>query len=146
MTKRVVAPVIGVTPQAIADYYHVKVGGITNSYVDYYVTARDMYGNTYNSPIQHVHVGVGQSSSSGGGGNGCNGRVCVSPSPPTNNTSVTIQYYPSGGPIPSASAYYIHLGWNNWGTVVSPDAAMSFKLRLQSLGIQRYRSFNRQPT
>lgn len=128
MTQRVVAPVIGVTPQAIANYYYAKVRGITNAYTDYYVAATDARGNTYNSPIQHVYVGSGQLGSGGSDANtnGCSGRVCVSPAPPTNNAAVTIQFYPSGGPIPTASAYYIHLGWNNWHPVISPDAAMSF--------------------
>ena len=58
MTQRVVAPVVGVTPQYIADYYYAKVSGITNAYVDYYVTAADNRGNTYKSPIQHVWVGT----------------------------------------------------------------------------------------
>ena len=49
MTQRVVAPVIGVTPQYIADYYYAKVRGITNSYVDYYVTR-------HRQPRQHLQV------------------------------------------------------------------------------------------
>ena len=58
MTQRVVTPVLGVTPQYIADYYHAKVSGITNSFVDYYVTASDARGNLFKSPIQHVWVGL----------------------------------------------------------------------------------------
>ena len=56
MTKRVVSPVIGASPQFIADYYHAKVTGLSNTFVDYYVTATDTHGNTFNSPIQHVYV------------------------------------------------------------------------------------------
>jgi hypothetical protein len=58
MTQRV-TPVIGVTPQYIADYYYTKVSGISNAFVDYYVSATDARGNTYKSPIQHVWVGAG---------------------------------------------------------------------------------------
>jgi len=126
MTKRVVAPGAGVTPQYIADYYYAKVSGITNAYVDYYVTAVDNYGNTYKSPIQHVWVGTAPGGSSGGNSSGCNGRVCVSPVPPAAGTPVTIQFSPAGGPLASASAISIHLGWNNWNPVVSPDAPMTF--------------------
>jgi glycosyl hydrolase family 57 len=56
MTKRVAAPVIGVTPQFIADYYYAKLTGLSDTFVDYYVTATDTRGNTFNSPIQHVYV------------------------------------------------------------------------------------------
>ena len=125
MTQRVVAPVLGVTPQYLADYYYAKVGGVTNSYVDYYVTATDARGNTYKSPIQHVWVGQNL----GGGGantNGCNGRVCVLPASPTQGNSVTISYDPTGGPIAGAGTVKIHLGWNNWATVANPDPAMTF--------------------
>jgi len=125
MTARVVAPVIGITPQYLADYYYAKVRGITNSYVDYYLIGTDNRGNTYKSPIYHVWVGTGQS---GGGGNpdGCNGRVCVSPAQPVAGAPVTVQFTPAGGPLAGAGAIYIHLGWNNWNPVVSPDPAMTF--------------------
>ena len=128
MTKRVVAPVLGVTPQYLADYFYAKVSGVTNSFVDYYLTATDALGNTFNSAIQHVYVGAGKPSSAGGGGNtnGCNGRVCLSPAPATNGAPVTILYSPAGGPIASASSLFIHLGWNNWSTVISPDATMTY--------------------
>ncbi len=125
MTQRVVTPVIGVIPHFIADYYYAKVTGITNAYVDYYVTATDGRGNTSKSPIQHVWVGSGQPGTTSGG-NGCNGRVCVSPAQPVAANPVTIQFYPAGGPLASASSAYIHLGWNAWNPVVSPDPAMTF--------------------
>src|SRR5262249_6793868 len=96
MTQRVVSPIIGVTPQYIADYSYAKVSGVTNNFVDYYVSAADSYGNTYKSPIQHVWVGVGLS---GGNAPGCNGRTCVSPTVPVAATPVTIQFYPPGGPL-----------------------------------------------
>jgi hypothetical protein len=103
------------------------VRGITNAYVDYYVTATDARGNTFNSPIQHVWVGAGSSPADGGGDtNGCSGRVCVAPSPPVAGEPVTIYYDPTGGPLGGTSTARIHLGWNNWSTVVSPDPVMTF--------------------
>ena len=125
MARRVVNPIIGVTPQYMADYFYAKVSGITNSFVDYYITGTDSLGNSYKSPIQHVWVGSGQPGRVVSG-NGCNGRACVSPAPPTAGTPVTVLYYAAGGPLASATTVDIHLGWNNWGTVISPDPAMTF--------------------
>jgi hypothetical protein len=122
MTQRVTPDSSGYTPQYMADYYYTKVTGITNSFVDYYVSATDSYGNTYKSPIQHVWVGAGTGDGSGGGG----GPVSVSPAPPVAGNPVTIQYVATGRNIASANPVYIHLGWNNWNPVVSQDAAMTF--------------------
>ena len=124
MTQRVVTPALGATPQYIADYYYAKVSGVSNAFVDYYVTATDARGNVFKSPIQHVFVGAGSGGSANA--NGCNGRVCVSPAPPTASSPVTIQFHPTGGPLASAGTVKIHLGWNNWTPVVSPDLAMTF--------------------
>ena len=83
MTRRVTPDSSGYTPQYIADYYYSQVTGITNAFVDYYVSATDAYGNTYKSPIQHVWVGAGSGGGSGngntGGGGGSSGPVTVSP-------------------------------------------------------------------
>jgi len=121
MTQRVTAPVSGETPQYIADYYYAKVSGVSNAFVDYYVSATDARGNAYKSPIQHVWVGAGS-----GGGSSSGGPVSVSPATPVAGNSVTIQYVATGRAIASANPVYIHLGWNNWNPVVSPDAAMTF--------------------
>ena len=123
MTQRITRDSSGYTPQYMADYYYAKVSGISNAFVDYYVSATDSYGNTYKSPIQHVWVGVGSGGSSGGGSGG---PVTVSPAPPVAGNQVTIQYVAAGRNISSANPVYIHLGWNNWNPVVSPDAAMTF--------------------
>lgn len=120
MTQRVVAPSIGVTPQYIADYYYAKVSGITNAFVDYYVSAADSFGNVYTSPIQHVYVGAGSGPTGGGG----SGPVTVSPALPVEGNPVTIQYNSAGRNLANAAEVYIHLGWNNWDPVISPDAAM----------------------
>jgi hypothetical protein len=126
LTLRVVPPTLGVTPQYIADYYYAKVTGVTNAYVDYYVSATDRLGNTSQSPIQHVWVGAGSGGSGGGNGNGCDGAVCITPAAPVAGSQVTIQYDPAGGPIASATNVDIHLGWNGWNPVVSPDAPMTY--------------------
>jgi hypothetical protein len=120
MTQRV-TNAMSVTPQYIADYYYTRVSGISNAFVDYYVSATDARGNTYKSPIQHVWVGAGS-----GGGGSSGGSVSVSPAPPVGGNAVTIQYVAAGRNLSSASQIYIHLGWNNWNPVVSPDAAMTF--------------------
>jgi hypothetical protein len=127
MVRRVSSPVSGYTPEYIADYYYAQVTGISNVFVDYYVSATDAYGNTRNTPIQHVWVGSGGGSSGGGGNtNACEGRACVSPSPPVQSNPVTISYNTNGSPIATANPVRIHLGWNNWATVISPDPVMTF--------------------
>ncbi len=123
MTRRVTPMVAGYTPEYIADYYYTQVIGISNAFVDYYVSATDSYGNTRKTPIQHVWVGAGTGGGSGGNGGG---PVTVSPAPPVAGNSVTIQYVATGRAIASANPVYLHLGWNNWNPVVSPDAAMTF--------------------
>jgi hypothetical protein len=125
MTKRIVAPVTGVTPEYIADYYYAKVTGISNVFVDYYVSATDARGNLYKSPIQHVWVGGGSGGGSGSGGGG-SGPVTLSPAPPVAGNAVTIQYNVTGRNLAAANPVKIHLGWNNWATVLSPDATMTF--------------------
>ena len=125
MTQRVTPNSSGYTPEYMADYYYSKVSGITNAFVDYYVSATDAHGNIYRSPIQHVWVGTGSGGSSGNGGSG-SGPVTVSPSSPVAGNSVTIQYVATGRAIASANTVYLHLGWNGWSPVVSPDPAMTF--------------------
>ncbi len=123
MVRRVTSPVSGATPQYIADYYYARVIGVSNAFVDYYVSATDTRSNTYQSPIQHVWVGAGSGTVGGGGGSTA---VTVSPDPPVAGNAVTIQYVATGRNLSTASQIYIHLGWNNWNPVVSPDGAMTF--------------------
>lgn len=125
MTQRVAANSSGYTPQYMADYYYSKVTGISNAFVDYYVSATDARGNTFRSAIQHVWVAAG---SGGGGGGSGGGPVTVSPAPPVSGNAVTIQYNAAGRNLASANPVKIHLGYNNWqtGTILSPDPAMTF--------------------
>jgi len=122
MIQRISPDSSGYTPQYMADYYYTQVTTVSNAFVDYYVSATDSYGNTYKSPIQHVWVGAGSGGSSGGSG----GPVSVSPAAPVVGNPVTIQYVATGRAIASASQVYIHLGWNNWNPVITPDATMTF--------------------
>ena len=57
--------------------------------------------------------------------NPCNGRACVAPAPMTPGNPATITYTPAGGPLTNAPQVYIHYGWDNWNTVISPDAPMT---------------------
>jgi Glycosyl hydrolase family 57 len=78
MTRRIAPNSSGYTPEYSADYYYTKVAGISNAFVDYYVSATDAYGNTAKSPIQHVWVGA----TTTGGASGSGGPVSVTPAPP----------------------------------------------------------------
>jgi hypothetical protein len=122
MTRRIAANSSGYTPRYQADYYYTFVAGISNSFVDYYVRATDSYGNVRNTPLQHVWVGAGSS----GGGNGSGPVVSLSTNPPVAGEPVTIQYNPAGRALADAPNVYLHLGWNNWNPVVSPDTVMTF--------------------
>lgn len=123
MQRRVTPDSSGYTPEYMADYYYAKVTGLTNVYADYYVSATDAHGNTYRSPIQHVWISDGSGAGGGGGGDNV---VSVSPAPPVAGESVTVQYNPAGRVLASANPIYIHLGWNGWSPIVSPDPAMTF--------------------
>ena len=124
MTYRYTPNSSGYTPQYQADYYYAKVTGITNAYVDYYVSAMDAHGNTFKSPIQHVWVAAGNG---GGGSSSSSGSVVsVSPAAPVAGNPVTIAYVATGRALASAASIYLHLGWNNYSTIVSPDIAMTY--------------------
>ncbi|MCB2155953.1 hypothetical protein KQI84_13810 [bacterium] len=51
--------------------------------------------------------------------------VTVDPNPPVAGSDVLITYNPTGGPLASASAVYIHVGINDWAEVADPDEAMT---------------------
>ena len=124
MTLRVATNSSGYSPQYMADYYYAKVTGITNAYVDYYVSATDAHGNIFRSAIQHVWVAAGNGSNGGGGTGGS--VVSVSPAAPVAGNSATIAYIATGRALASAANIYLHLGWNNYSLIVTPDVAMTY--------------------
>lgn len=107
-------------PAYISDHFSVQVTGIRSKLIDYYVEATDAKGFVTKTDIQHVWIGDG-SGASGTGGD----RVTVTPNPPEPGQLLTVQYNATGGPIAGAPSVRIHLGKNNWSTVVSPDPVMS---------------------
>ncbi|HED52869.1 MAG TPA: hypothetical protein ENJ00_01535 [Phycisphaerales bacterium] len=112
-------------PQQIATQYSARLTGLSDALVDYYVEATDTLGYTTRSPIQHVWIGDGSGSNPGGD------RVSILPDPAIAGENVTISYDASGGPIASASAVYLHYGFDGWSTVISPDPAMTFDAATQ---------------
>ena len=107
-------------PTAMADYYWAKVTGYTNVLLDYYIMAVDSRGNTNRSDIQHVWVDAGSVEAPG------NPRVTLTPAAPGAGDPVTISYDATTGPIAAANPVKLHLGWNRWASVVSPDASLTF--------------------
>jgi hypothetical protein len=65
----------------------------------------------------------------------CNGRVCVAAVPLVPGNPATVSYSPVGGPIAGAGSIYLHLGWNKWATVLSPDPLMTYN---SGLGVWQY--------
>lgn len=118
-----------VTPTYIADHASATITGQSNKLIDYYVEAVDAQGNVGRSPIKHVWVG--DQGSSGGGGTTTGSRVTITPSAPVAGHTTFVQYNPAGGPLQSAGTILMHYGFSNWGTVVSPDPAMSYNATSQ---------------
>jgi Glycosyl hydrolase family 57 len=88
MTRRVVPNQLTPVPQYYADYYYAKITGISDSYVDYYVTATDQKGNVSNTPIQHVYVASNP-----------NGTPTPTPTP-TPTATPTATPTPAATPVP----------------------------------------------
>ncbi len=107
-------------PAYIADQYTAYVTGVRDELVDYYVEAVDGRGNLKRSPIQHVYVGDGSGSPGGGGP-----RMAVAPEPPVAGQAATLSYNPAGGPLYASSAFFAHIGFNNWQNVITPDLPMT---------------------
>ena len=99
--------------------YGGMITGLENTLVDYYVEAVDGNGNVTRSDIQHVYVG---SATSPPGGT----TVTIGPDPAQAGQPVTISYDPTGGPLAGASQVYLHYGFDNWDTIISPDPPMNF--------------------
>jgi WD40 repeat protein/serine/threonine protein kinase len=62
----------------------------------------------------------------------CCGRVCLSSGRNEADGTVTVQYKTAGGPMIFEKKVSIHLGWNNWESVVEPDPSMTFDPESQS--------------
>jgi len=123
MTQRSAANSSGYSPQYMADYYYSKVTGITNAFVDYYVSATDAHGNASKTPIQHVYVGAG---GGGGGNNGSSGPVSITPTNPVAGGQVTVQYVATGRELSTANQINLHPGFNNYSIIISPDVPMTY--------------------
>lgn len=74
-----------ILPDYIANEYYAQVSGLSDTLVDYYIEASDIYGNVFKTPIQHVYVGT-YTPGSGGGTYGVNWL----PSNPANTDAITI--------------------------------------------------------
>ncbi|GAB4323237.1 MAG: hypothetical protein Kow0059_18520 [Candidatus Sumerlaeia bacterium] len=107
-------------PTYIADFYYARITGQRNVLLDYYVEAEDTKGNVERSAIQHVWVGDGQ------GGTGPGGRVEWRPDPLGAGFPATILYNAAEGPLASAGQIFIHIGFNGWQNIMSPDPAMTW--------------------
>ncbi len=101
-----------------AERYAATIAGQQNVLIDYYVEASDANGNIKRTDISHVWVGAGAGSGSD--------VVTVSPNPIQAGQPVLIQYNPEGRPLAGATSVNLHLGYNNWNPVVSPDPAMTW--------------------
>lgn len=100
-----------ILPDYMANEYYAEITGLSDTLVDYYVEAIDIYGNTFNSPIQHVYVGT--STSGGGGGNY---SVSWAPTEPGVDDVITITV------TDPVAAPKLHWGVNHQGnTWQTPD-------------------------
>ena len=107
-------------PDIIAHHYWAKIDATTNTLYDYAIVATDAAGHSTTSDIQHVFVGA---TTSGGGGD--DDVVSYNPETPVRGSNCTITYNSSGRNLSGANPVHIHLGFNNWDTVISPNPAMT---------------------
>lgn len=105
-------------PAEIADQYTAAIDGYREVLLDYYIEAVDMLGNIRRSPIQHVYVGDG--TGSGGGET----SVATDPDPPVAGEAVLVAYDAAGGPLGNAMDVFLHVGFNGWQQIITPDPAM----------------------
>lgn len=127
MSSTYITPRTTVTPIYKAWEYRAQITGVSNKLVDYYIEAVDGKGNVARSPIMHVYVGtVTQGATS-----------CFwIPSEPIAGSTIAIFYDPVSGALPdTTNPVYIHIGYNGWTNIISPDPAMVFD---SSVGYWRY--------
>lgn len=103
-------------PACRARRYTGSITGQRNVLIDYFVEAVDTAGNTNRSEIFHVWVGAASQAGE---------VVTYAPDPPRRGQHCTITYHAAGRNLSSANPVYIHLGFNNWAVIVSPDPAMT---------------------
>ncbi len=101
--------------------YRGVIAGQDNVLIDYYVEATDTKGNISRSDIAHVWVGAGE----GGGGGGGGLPAHVTAVQPVQGGPVTITYTRAGTVLASADPVRIHIGYNGWNGVITPDPAMT---------------------
>ncbi len=119
MTSADVAPPTGIlSPTYRALRYEATIAGQEDVLVDYYVEAIDGLGNVTRSDIQHVYVGSVSSPPTT--------AVTIDPDPAQAGSPLTISYDPMGGPLSAAAEVYLHYGFDDWDTVISPDVLMSW--------------------
>lgn len=120
MTSSDITPPVGIlAPRARALRYGAMVEGVTDSLLDYYVEAVDSLGNVQRTDIQHVWVGGGTIAPN-------SDRVVLTPDPAVAGQTATFAYDPAGGVLSDAAQVFAHVGFNNWSTIVSPDAEMTW--------------------
>ncbi len=104
-------------PAHMPYHYSVEVVDLREVLIDYYIEAEDSKGNIAKSPIQHVWIGDG---------NGAAGdTVTTVPDPMVKGSQATITYDPTGRVLSGASDVFIHIGYNDWTNVESPDPQMT---------------------
>ena len=123
-------------PEYISDQYYIHFQDYNviedgNKLLDYYVKAIDTYGNIKKSPIQHTYIGDGNIN--------IQNTVDWYPDMPVINNVFTINYNSNLGNL--NTPIFIHLGYNDWSEILSPDAPMIYN---QSLDRWQY-SFNVPP-
>ncbi len=117
MNSSDVSPPSGIlSPTARALRYGGMITGVEDSLIDYYVEAVDAYGNIQKTDIQHVYVGASVVPRGD--------QVELSVENPMAGDDVNFWYDSVGGPLSGASEVYAHIGYNNWETVLSPDALL----------------------
>ena len=108
-------------PEYIADQYYIHFQDnsvITdgNKLIDYYIQASDNFGNIKKSPVQHTFIGDEN--------NSIQNSVDWFPEDPTINNQFTVYYDANIGNLDTP--IYIHLGYNNWTEIITPDPLMTY--------------------